>query len=1075
MNPAYADEKKDSRPTEETDRVIVTMKKGETAASLEGDAKTLNVPDSKELVSLEVPEDTGLEDFIDELESDPTIERVEPDHLIDTNYKPNDPLYSLQYHHELLNSERAWEKTQGSEDVTVAVLDDGFDLNHPDFQGQGISAYYTATQLSTEDHGTHVAGIIGASINNWSLGAGVAPNADMMLIDVFETDRAYSSDVIEGIYLATDAGADIINMSLGSYYYNWNYEFAIQYAHQNGVLVIASAGNDSSSSTHYPSGYSNVVSVGSTDRYDQLSWFSNYGLDQDITAPGSNIWSTTRWGGFEAYSGTSMASPIVAGVAALVKSNEPQLTNVELEERLYSTAVDLGTNGWDINYGHGRVDAAAALKIIDINTPDISAVYDYSTEITGSLNQSIENGTITVRNNKEEIVRLENYNGQEEFSLAIPKQPADSFLTLTVTDKYGNTSDPLEIWVMDGTAPEAPAVDTVTDKSTNITGKGEAYGTVFAKAGNQNLGSKAIDSQGKFTLPVAKQKAGTKIQLYVTDAAGNEGPVTEVKVQDVTAPEIIEVEEVTEQTTTVTGHTEKSAEVILTDAKNVKMAEATADANGKFSFPIAKQKAGTVLYVTAEDAAGNRSDKFKVVVADTAAPDMPIVEDITDQSTKVTGKAEAASKVIVKAGTTEIGSVVTDADGKFSVGIVKQKAGVKLSITATDATGNISKAAVLTVKDVTSPTKPIVDPITDKSSTVTGKAEANSLVTVKAGAQELGSTTAKADGIFSIEIDKQQIGAQLTVTAKDTAGNISAETKITVAKAAPETTERISGSDRYKTAIAISQEGWNQANTIVLATAGDFPDALAGGPLAYQEDAPILLTKTKTLTAETKQEIQRLKAKKVIILGSAGAVSQEVESELKRMGLSVERVGGKTRFETAALIAGKMNSKQAVVANGLNFPDVLSVSSYAAKNGVPILLTRTDRLPDETKSALSGVSSTYVIGSTSVVSKSVYDTLPKPTRYGGKDRYETGYEVATKLKMSTDKAFIATGSNFPDALAGSVLAAKNDAPILLVRPTAIPDATDRQLAAYSGFSIFGGGGAVSEDVKDLLDRSLKNN
>src|SRR5690554_3643099 len=97
INPAYAEEKKDPVQTEETDRVIVTMKKGATADSLEGDAKTLKVPDSKELVSLEVPDGTVLEDFMEELENDPTVERVEPDHLIDTNYKPNDPLYSLQY------------------------------------------------------------------------------------------------------------------------------------------------------------------------------------------------------------------------------------------------------------------------------------------------------------------------------------------------------------------------------------------------------------------------------------------------------------------------------------------------------------------------------------------------------------------------------------------------------------------------------------------------------------------------------------------------------------------------------------------------------------------------------------------------------------------------------------------------------------------------------------------------------------------------------------------------------------------------------------------------------------------
>ena len=387
--------------------------------------------------------------------------------------------------------------------------------------------------------------------------------------------------------------------------------------------------------------------------------------------------------------------------------------------------------------------------------------------------------------------------------------------------------------------------------------------------------------------------------------------------------------------------------------------------------------------------------------------------------------------------------------------------------------GTINFAGYYYLADREIVAKPIVNPVTDRSTQIVGTAAQNAIVTAIVDGKVIGSAKANAQGTYSIIISKQSAGKSVSIIAEDQFGNLSKEIILKVAKFSGDSPIRIAGKNRYETAVAISQKGWVTSGTAVLATGSDFPDALAGGPLAYQEDAPILLTKTKSLTAETKQEIQRLKAKKVIILGSAGAVSQEVESELKRMGLSVERVGGKTRFETAALIAGKLNSDRAVVANGLNFPDVLSVSSYAAKNGVPILLTRTDRLPDETKSALSDVSSTYVIGSTGAVSKSVSDQLPKPTRYGGKNRYETGYEVATKLPLGHETAYIATGANFPDALAGSVLAAKNDAPILLVRPTAIPEATNRQLAAYEGFSIFGGTGAVSDGVMDLLDEALK--
>ncbi|MFC4712899.1 cell wall-binding repeat-containing protein [Planococcus dechangensis] len=281
-------------------------------------------------------------------------------------------------------------------------------------------------------------------------------------------------------------------------------------------------------------------------------------------------------------------------------------------------------------------------------------------------------------------------------------------------------------------------------------------------------------------------------------------------------------------------------------------------------------------------------------------------------------------------------------------------------------------------------------------------------------------------------------------------------------------TARISGTNRFDTAVAISKAGWKIADTVVLATSGDFPDALSGGPLAYQEDAPILLTRPEKLPHETKTEIERLKPKKAIVLGSQSAVSVEVEKELQRMGIEIERIGGKNRFDTAALIAQRLVSKEAVVAYGFNFPDVLSVSAYASKNGIPILLTRTDKLPAETEAALASTTKTHVIGSTGAVGQTVFNALPNPVRYGGANRYDTGLQVNSKLKMGTDKAFIATGLNFPDALAGSVLAAKNDAPILLVQRDSIPSATAKQLPDYNAYTIFGGTGVISRTLRDQL-------
>nr|WP_263324810.1 cell wall-binding repeat-containing protein [Neobacillus sp. Marseille-Q6967] len=255
--------------------------------------------------------------------------------------------------------------------------------------------------------------------------------------------------------------------------------------------------------------------------------------------------------------------------------------------------------------------------------------------------------------------------------------------------------------------------------------------------------------------------------------------------------------------------------------------------------------------------------------------------------------------------------------------------------------------------------------------------------------------------------------------------------------------KRISGETRFETAVAISQEGWkNGADTVVIARGYDFPDALAGTPLAYQLDAPMLLTRDNNLTEATKNEITRLKAKNVIILGSSDAIRPNVENQLKDMGLQVTRIGGVDRFDTANQIAEKMPIKgdTAIVAFGFNFPDALTIAPYAAKMGYPIFLSRTETISESTKNALKNYKHTIVVGSEDVLSDKVMNQLNDPVRYGGLNRFETNFNIVNNLfKGENGKAYIATGYNFADALTGAVLAAKNNAPLLLTYPTQVPD------------------------------------
>ncbi len=283
--------------------------------------------------------------------------------------------------------------------------------------------------------------------------------------------------------------------------------------------------------------------------------------------------------------------------------------------------------------------------------------------------------------------------------------------------------------------------------------------------------------------------------------------------------------------------------------------------------------------------------------------------------------------------------------------------------------------------------------------------------------------------------------------------------------------ERISGGSRFLTAVEVSKSGWDRADTVVLTKNNDFPDALAGAPLAAKLDAPILLTHKDRLTPETEQRIKELKAKHVVILGGINAVSTTVEKALEENGLTVERIGGGNRYETAALIAKRLggNPEKAIVTYGGNYPDALSIAPYAATKGYPILLSRKTLLPDETRNALKGISSTYVIGGENVISESIRREV-KGTRISGGNRFATSVAIAEYFKMSTDEVYIATGLNFADALTGSVLAGKNNAPILLVRQITLPPEVKDyvQKQEVKSFKVLGGSSVVSDSLVNNL-------
>ncbi|WP_186725513.1 S8 family serine peptidase [Planomicrobium sp. CPCC 101110] len=396
----------------EKKKVLSLIEGTEVSSMLNGEFSLVSVPKGTQLV---VAADKLLEQKI--------IEFVQPNYEVESAYVPSDSGYKKQWHLPKIQMPKAWDTTKGSSAITVAVIDNGVQVSHPDLKGKIVSPYNAVTggtTFSAQPHGTHVAGIIAASINKKGV-AGVAPNVKIMPVNVFQTSGgAYAYDVAVGIIYAADKGANVINMSLGGYNYSYVQDVATTYAKSKGVTIVAAAGNDDTSTLTYPASLPSVIGVSATNSSDRITGFSNYGSHIDLAAPGQDIYSSVSGSSYMNMSGTSMASPVVAGVAALVLSKNPLLSPDQVENILTGSAADLGSEGWDYFYGYGRVDALKALKKTSAPMSDISASSTFTTYGTNKsgISFTAQKGTtvsVYVQNSKgttiKKLVNPKKWNG----------------------------------------------------------------------------------------------------------------------------------------------------------------------------------------------------------------------------------------------------------------------------------------------------------------------------------------------------------------------------------------------------------------------------------------------------------------------------------------------------------------------------------------------------------------------------------------------------------------------------------------------------------------------------------------
>lgn len=294
--------------------------------------------------------------------------------------------------------------------------------------------------------------------------------------------------------------------------------------------------------------------------------------------------------------------------------------------------------------------------------------------------------------------------------------------------------------------------------------------------------------------------------------------------------------------------------------------------------------------------------------------------------------------------------------------------------------------------------------------------------------------------------------------------------------------DRLWGNDRYETNSKIVDLGWTSSQYAVIASGEGFADALCAAPLAEEYKAPILLTAKDALSLESKNQLSKLKVKKVFIIGGTGVISDNVKSEIESMSIETTRIYGQDRFKTAVEVAKNLkNVTGVVVTNGYGFADALSIAPIAAQKGMPILLTDKGDLSSSVKDFLDNNSYTksYIVGGTGVVSDNIASQLKDNTRLAGDSRYATNAAVLNQFasELSYNKVYVVSGENYPDALSGSVLAASNNSPLILVGASvdsSVMSSVKAQHDKYNNIVVLGSTAVVSDESANNIVSGVDN-
>ncbi len=883
---------------------------------------------AKDAASVDVPAGESRSTFAEQLQADPAVAWVQPLYRYQAQFVPDDPLYAGQWGLKKIGMEAAWDTTLGASAVTVAVVDTGVDLTHPDLAGQVDTAHdwdFVNGDSSAQDddgHGTHVAGIVAAATNNAIGVAGVAPGCRILPVKVLDSrGSGDSGTVADGIKYAVDQGAKVINLSLGSASadsYLWD---AVSYASMHDVVICAASGNNhSQGGALYPARFEGVIGVAATANDDSHPDFSNAGPGVDIAAPGVDILSTypSRFvpSGSVEMSGTSMATPFVSGVAALVRSEFPTASAVEVEQRLEANARDLGAPGWDPYFGYGRVRADVSLTAAP-PPPDIDAVPATSLDLTPTVT-----GTLDFLADRDDTYRVDLQAGE----------------TLSA-QLFGDASTDFDLYLF---APGATSVyASVPIGGSLFTTYPDAITFTAPAAGTYYLDVRSSSGAGSYTLrsgvavdPDAEVPGTPLVSTPVT------GTLTElVDQRDVYRVGLVAGETLDLSLTGPFG-TSYAVEVYPPGIGSVSM-----------SRPVVADFAGS--YPRNASYAAPTSGTYYVAV-----------RCIDGSGAYALGwSIRAASATVTRVG-----------------GATRYEVAADLARRGWDPTGAHAWTGVKHVIVASGEDRAAADPLS--AAGLAGIYDAPVLLVRSDPKAALPAATAQVIA----EIAARNPGVRVHIVGGTASVPDKTWSRIAAIKGVSGAKDRLAGRDRYAVSAAIANrmldvKGVSAVPGVLIVNAEKpdaFYDALVASPAAYRQAMPMLAVRTDSVPGGVSALLKgRLAGKPRYVVSSSTFVSEGVR---RQVGASERLASTSRRYAAASQIANQLIARgwSPVDDTGLaaKLPDSLTGGTFLGKRGGVLVLTDSSYLlRSETEAFFSAYSKSienaWILGGTSSVTQAV--------------------------------------------------------------------------------------------------------